>query len=324
MASGEWCLIESDPGVFTDLINEFGANGVQVEEIFSLDDDSLQQMTPCHGLIFLFKWQETDASNDNMVKDSRLDEIFFAKQVITNACATQAIVSVLLNCMHDDLKLGSTLTEFKEFAQAFDPKMRGLALSNSEKIRFVHNSFARQQLFEFESRDEKKEEDVFHFIAYIPFKGRLYELDGLKEAPIDHGAIPQDTEWTDIVRPIVRQRMEKYSEGEIHFSLMAVVSELRRKYERELEQILADPALTDDERNAKTSHLSILIQEEERKRESYRVENLRRRHNWLPFIVELLKAYATQGTFVPAVDKVAVVAKEAEKKRDTDKKRKRI
>ncbi|CAF4180188.1 unnamed protein product [Rotaria magnacalcarata] len=86
---------------------------------------------------------------------------------------------------------------------------------------------------------------------------------------------------------------------------------------------LLDPTLTDDERNDKTSHLSILINEEERKRESYRIENLRRRHNWLPFIVELVKAYATQGTLATAVDK-AVVTKEAEKKRETDKKRKRI
>jgi len=35
----------------------------------------------------------------------------------------------------------------------------------------------------------------------------------------------------------------RYSEGEIHFSLMAVVSELRRKYERELEQVLASERL---------------------------------------------------------------------------------
>ncbi|CAF1068662.1 unnamed protein product [Adineta ricciae] len=322
MASGEWCLIESDPGVFTDLIHGFGAEGVQVEEIFSLDDDSLEQMKPCHGLIFLFKWQQTDVPTENLVKDSRLDEIFFARQVITNACATQAIVSVLLNCTHEDLKLGSTLSEFKEFAQAFDPQMRGLTLSNSDKIRDVHNSFARQQLFEMDSRDEKKDEDAFHFIAYVPFKGRLYELDGLQEAPIDHGSIPEGTEWTDVARPIVQQRMQKYSEGEIHFSLMAVISELRRKYERELERVLNDSAMTDDERNAKTSHLSMLIQEEERKREVYRTENLRRRHNWLPFIVELVKAYATQGVLVSTVEKA--VAKEAEKKRETDKKRKRM
>ena len=35
-------------------------------------------------------------------------------------------------------------------------------------------------------------------------------------------------------------------------------------------------------------------------------ENLRRRHNWLPFIVELIKAYATQGSLTTAVDKVSL------------------
>jgi len=324
MATGEWCLIESDPGVFTDLIHGFGADGVQVEEIFSLDDDSLQHMKPCHGLIFLFKWQQTDTSNENVVKDSRLEEIFFARQVITNACATQAIVSVLLNANHEDVQLGSTLGKFKEFAQAFDPQLRGFTLSNSDQIRNVHNSFARQQLFEIESPNDEKDKDAFHFIAYIPFKGRLYELDGLKEGPIDHGPIPEGTEWTDVARPVVQQRMQKYSADEIHFSLMAVVSELRRKYERELEKVLNDPALTDDERNAKTAHLTILIQEEERKREAYRVENMRRRHNWLPFIVELVKAYAEQGVLVSSVDKAVAAKKEQNKREALDKKRKRV
>ena len=29
--------------------------------------------------------------------------------------------------------------------------------------------------------------DAFHFVSYVPIKGRLFELDGLKPYPIDHG-----------------------------------------------------------------------------------------------------------------------------------------
>lgn len=64
-------------------------------------------------------------------------------QVITNACATQAILSILLNCKHPDLVLGNTLTEFRDFCQTFDATMKGLTLSNSQAIRSVHNSFAK-------------------------------------------------------------------------------------------------------------------------------------------------------------------------------------
>lgn len=98
---------------------------------------------PIHGLIFLFKWVPNEEVVGTVVQDSRLDKIFFAKQVINNACATQAIISILLNCKHPDLHLGPTLGEFKEFTQTFDANMKGLALSNSDTIRGVHNSFAR-------------------------------------------------------------------------------------------------------------------------------------------------------------------------------------
>ncbi len=53
-----------------------------------------------------------------------------------------------------------------------------------------------------------------------------------------------------------------------------------------------DSALTDDERNTKTSHLSELIHEEERKRESYRVSFVNFfLHSMKSFVLNRLKIY---------------------------------
>ncbi|MEQ2292237.1 ubiquitin carboxyl-terminal hydrolase [Ameca splendens] len=116
--------MESDPGVFTELIKGFGCKGAQVEEIWSMEPENFENLKPVHGLIFLFKWQPGEEPAGSIVQDSRLDHIFFAKQVINNACATQAIISVLLNCSHPDMLLGDTLTEFREFSLSFDGAVR--------------------------------------------------------------------------------------------------------------------------------------------------------------------------------------------------------
>ena len=79
-----------------------------------------------------------------------------------------------------------------------------------------------------------KDDDVFHFVSYVPINGRLYELDGLKEGPVDHGAIPDGGEWMDVAKPVIEQRMAKYQAGEIHFNLMALVQDKLMKYQKKL------------------------------------------------------------------------------------------
>nr|XP_015302830.1 ubiquitin carboxyl-terminal hydrolase isozyme L5 isoform X12 [Macaca fascicularis] len=310
--AGEWCLMESDPGVFTELIKGFGCRGAQVEEIWSLEPENFEKLKPVHGLIFLFKWQPGEEPAGSVVQDSRLDTIFFAKQVINNACATQAIVSVLLNCTHQDVHLGETLSEFKEFSQSFDAAMKGLALSNSDVIRQVHNSFARQQMFEFDTKTSAKEEDAFHFVSYVPVNGRLYELDGLREGPIDLGACNQD-DWISAVRPVIEKRIQKYSEGEIRFNLMAIVSDRKMIYEQkiaELQRQLAEEPMDTDQGNSMLSAIQsevaknqMLIEEEVQKLKRYKIENIRRKHNYLPFIMELLKTLAEHQQLIPLVEK---------------------
>ena len=104
-------------------------------------------------------------------------DLFFANQVITTACATQAIINILMN---SPIELGEELNNFKAFTTNMDSKTKGLVISNSNKIREVHNSFKKVEPFFFEEKKSGgKKEDAFHFVAYIPHKGVVYELDGL-------------------------------------------------------------------------------------------------------------------------------------------------
>jgi ubiquitin carboxyl-terminal hydrolase L5 len=168
-----WCTIESDPGVFTEMINNFGVKGISVEEIYSLEEGE-QEKEQSYGLIFLFKWRQ-EQDNRACLDPIEVPNLFFAKQTVNNACATQAILSVLLNS--EDTDIGEELREFKMFTLALDSESRGFAIGSSESIRRTHNSFARNEPFMTEeakiSYGEK--EDVYHFIAYIPFQGKVYE-----------------------------------------------------------------------------------------------------------------------------------------------------
>ena len=135
----EWCTIESDPGVFTELIKNIGVKGVQVDEIIDLDILESDN-EPVYGLIFLFKYLQKSDYKPNVLSSWDPD-LFFAKQEVQNACATQAILGILLN-NEDKLDIGPTLKELKSFSLEMDPATRGLGPSNKRlsHIKFRKNS----------------------------------------------------------------------------------------------------------------------------------------------------------------------------------------
>jgi ubiquitin carboxyl-terminal hydrolase L5 len=167
------------------------------------------------------------------------EDFYFAKQVIINACATQAILGVLLNS-EDKIDLGPDLLEFKSFTKLMDPYMRGLSISNCEKIRVEHNKFGKPEPFIFTGkRKATDEDDVFHFVSYIHFKNNVYEIDGLREGPILVLENVQFNEWVNSLKPAIMQRINLYSNNEIKFNLLSVVPDRRLKaQENEAELLL--------------------------------------------------------------------------------------
>ncbi|KAJ3216168.1 Ubiquitin carboxyl-terminal hydrolase bap1 [Clydaea vesicula] len=281
-----WCLIESDPGVFTEMISKFGVNGVQVEEI--IDFDLLNDLKPVLGLIFLFKYENNSSEKENKYSPEFVSfdsNLFFANQVINNACATQAILSILLNSSSVDI--GDTLREFKDFTRHFPSDLKGEAISNSDIIRNVHNSFSRSDPFQSDEKAVSKEdaEDLFHFVAYLPINGKLYELDGLKPGPIFHGDCTEEN-WIDTVRPIIQNRIATYSSTEIRFNLMGLIKS------RKL--ILEDLISKETDVN-KQIILKDKLSYELEKIEKYKKENQRRRANFIGLIYACCKEMGKKG-----------------------------
>lgn len=157
-----------------------------------------------HGLIFLFKWHEGSAP-DSCKAHELAKDVYFAKQTVHNACATQAILSILLN---SECQLGDELCSFKKFTADFTPELRGEAIGNAGFIRNAHNSFAP-----FPDLDKKEpgEEDAFHFVAYVPVCGEIFEFDGLAEGPIPHGKIADKEAWIHDAFAIIKDRIARYS-----------------------------------------------------------------------------------------------------------------
>ncbi|KAI0310594.1 hypothetical protein OF83DRAFT_1088265 [Amylostereum chailletii] len=219
LVGGPFAVVESDPGVFTSLIRSLGMRGLEVVELYGIEPWAVSHLKP-HGLIFCFLWHK-DAHRPADFDDPSAEQVWFANQLNDDACASLAILNVLLNCPACDV--GDQLHEFKAETQAMSPVMKGLAISNSPFIRRVHNALARpsdiraaQNTLSISTVDhvpqpddpptkrrkttststqkpkgsntvDEQGEETFHFIGYVPAYGKVWELDGLKSGPLEVG-----------------------------------------------------------------------------------------------------------------------------------------
>lgn len=298
----EWTTIESDPGVFTEVLQGIGCNHVELAELWSLDEETLMQLETSgkvYGLIFLFKWESPSKSKaEGATNREPLNEadippnLFFAHQTMTNACATQAILSVVLNAGLKPEELGPILTEFQSFTMSFPPSLKGEAIASSDEIRKAHNAFSRKDAFLAEGRFHMRtgDEEAFHFVSYVPLDGAVFELDGLQKGPIKVGEYSADepTSWLNVAREAIQERMS--AGAEIKFNLMACIQDQRVNLKRKLDELE-----NDNDKAAEHSEVVAALAHQDAKRKAWQLENQRRRHNYVPLCMEILKGLAKVG-----------------------------
>jgi len=85
-------------------------------------------------------------------------------------------------------------------------------------------------------RSKEEDEDVFHFIGYVPYEGQLYELDGLQAGPISFGECT-DENWLQKARDQIQTRIQKYAQTEIRFNLLAICQDQKDQAEQEIKKL---------------------------------------------------------------------------------------
>ena len=94
---------------------------------------------------------------------------------------------------------------------------RGASLEKSDGIAIAHDESAHEGQTEAPALEANVD---LHFIAFTACDGSLYELDGCKAGPINHGPTTADTFLGDATK--VCQQFIERGKGNLNFTMVAL------------------------------------------------------------------------------------------------------
>ncbi|XP_069495482.1 ubiquitin carboxyl-terminal hydrolase isozyme L3 [Ambystoma mexicanum] len=179
---------------------------------------------PVCAVLLLFPvtetYEEYKAEEESRIRDHGQElspSLYFMKQTISNACGTIGLIHAVANNKTIlTFDSDSALLRFLRESSPMSPEEKALFLEKDESIRVTHESSAQEGQSEAPSIDDKVD---LHFITFIQHHGVLYELDGRKPFPINHGPSSSDTLLEDAIE-VCKQFMER-DPDELRFTVVA-------------------------------------------------------------------------------------------------------
>merc|ERR1711976_720787 len=219
-----WIPLESNPEVINKYMSKLGLeSGAEFGDVYGCDDGLLDMVPdPCRAFILLFpiteKYEKFRQEVSESLKLEYPDSLFFMKQTVGNACGTIGLIHAIANNLeHVKLTEGSTLYNFIKTGEEKSSDEIATMLENDDSFQTAHESAGNEGQTNY---DESDRVDL-HFVAIVEHKGDVWELDGRKTAPVNHGAMDAEKGFKKCAADICMEFMKR-DPDEMRFTMLAL------------------------------------------------------------------------------------------------------
>lgn len=207
-----WFPLESNPQVMNSFVGQMGFPTSQLAfcDVFSTEEWALDMVPqPTAAVLFLYPIKD-NTEEHRAAEAARIategqhvdPAVYYMKQTVGNACGTIGILHALCNIAgRVPLAEGSYLAGFLAATKDMTPDEIAAYLEADDSMEEQHSSAATSE--QSATAPPPIDEAVnTHFVCFTHVGGHLYELDGRKTGPINHGASSEETLLADAARVI--------------------------------------------------------------------------------------------------------------------------
>jgi ubiquitin carboxyl-terminal hydrolase L3 len=226
----KWFPLESNPELMNSYVQKLGFDTsiYSFVDVYSVESWALEMIPqPTAAVIMLYPLsdkQEAHRKDDSIVPLSDDSKVWFIKQRIGNACGTIGLLHALLN-VPEGLR-GASIdskswlgTFYDECPPALNPVTKAETLEANDTIEKLHDKATSDEANQ-TNRGNIDDQLTTHFIALVHVDGRLLELDGRKDGPVDHGKTSETTLLQDAAAVV--QKFMSRDPDEVRFTILAL------------------------------------------------------------------------------------------------------
>eukprot|EP00897_Mesotaenium_endlicherianum_P006235 jgi/Mesen1/563/ME000105S10737 len=223
----KWLPLEANPAVMHEFVRNLGfPSTAGFYDVYGFDEELLAMVPqPVLGVLLLFP-EDSKAEAAKAAEVERLqkqgqhvsDNVYFMLQTVGNACGTIGLLHAIGNNTSTlQLKGDSWLQKFFQETSSMSPSERAKHLEEDTQLEEAHSAAA---VVGDTAAPDINEAVNFHFVAFVCVDGSLYELDGSRPFPVNHGPSTPDSLLQDSVK-VIRGYMERNPDA-IQFNVIAM------------------------------------------------------------------------------------------------------